>query len=80
MKNWGNNATEIDKMTVAQFLDKLTDDNWHTERMVVEAIIDGRESIMAKARLIWEGHNIYGYMPNELCDLRNELYKEMDKE
>jgi hypothetical protein len=48
--------------------------------MVIEAIIDGRESVMAKARLIWEGHNIYGYMPNELCDLRNKLYKEMDEE
>lgn len=80
MGYWNNNATEIDKMTVAQFLDKLTDENWHTQRMVVEAIIDGRESVMAKARLIWLGHDTYGYMPNELCDLRNKLYKEMDKE
>ena len=72
--------TEIDKMTVAQFLDKLTDDNWHTERMVIEAIIDGREDIMNKARYVWEGHNLYGFMSNELCTLRKELYKEMDKE
>lgn len=80
MAYWNNSATEIDKMTVKQFLDYLTDNNWHTERMVVEAIIDGREDVMAKARLIWEGHNIYGYMPNALCDLRNELYKEMNEE
>lgn len=80
MAYWNNSATEIDKMTVSQFLDMLTNENWHTERMVIEAIIDGREDVMAKARLIWEGHNIYGYMPNALCDLRNELYKEMNEE
>ncbi len=80
MGYWDNGSIEIDKMTVEQFLDHLTDNNWHTERMVVEAIIDGRDDIMSKARLIWAGHNIYGYMPNALCDLRNELYKEMDKE
>lgn len=80
MAYWNNSATEIDKMTVKEWLDKMTNENWHTERMVVEAIIDGREDVMAKARLIWEGHNIYGYMPNALCDLRNELYKEMNEE
>ncbi len=80
MKYWDNSATEIDKMTVAQFLDMLTNENWHTERCVIEAIIDGREDVMAKARLIWMGHNIYGYMPNGLCELRSELYKEMDEE
>jgi hypothetical protein len=80
MKYWDNSATEIDKMTVAQWLDKLTDENWHTERMVVEAIISGRESAMAKARMIWLGHDVYGYMPNELCELRAKLYKEMDEE
>lgn len=80
MAYWNNSATEIDKMTVKEWLDKMTNENWHTERMVIEAIIDGRESVMAKARLIWEGHNIYGYMPNELCDLRNKLYEEIDQE
>ena len=77
---WGNGSIEIDKMTVKQFLDYLTDNNWHTERMVIEAIIDGRESVMAQARLIWLGHSVYGYMPNELCELRNKVYKEMDEE
>ena len=80
MKYWDNDATEIDKMTVAQFLDKLTDENWHTERAVIEAIIDGREEHMRTAMLIWLMHMNYGYMPNALCDLRNQLYKEMDEE
>lgn len=73
-------STEIDKMTVKEFLDKMTDDNWHTERFVIEAIIDGRPRIMDKARWIWEGHALYGYMPDELGRLRSQTYKEMDEE
>ena len=80
MGYWDNSSMEIDKMTVSQFLDHLTDENWHTERMVIEAIIDGRESVMDKARWIWLGHHTYEYMPNGLCELRNQLYKEMDGE
>ena len=80
MKYWDNSATEIDKMTVRQWLDKLTDENWHTERTVVEAIIDGRENIMRKAMLIWLAHMEIGHMPMELSELRNKLYKEMERE
>lgn len=80
MGDWDNGATEIDKMTVRQFLDKLTDDNWHTERMVVEAIIDGSNSAMGKALVVWLGHRTYGYMPDELYKLRNKIYEEIDKE
>lgn len=80
MKYWDNSATEIDKMTVQQWLDKLTDDNWHTERMVVEAIIDGSYDTMKKAIVVWIGHMMYGYMPDELASLRKKIYEEMDKE
>lgn len=77
---WDNTATEIDKMTVAEWLDKLTDENWHTERVVVEAIIDGREKNIRTAMLIWLMHMNYGHMPYELSVLRKELYNEMNKE
>lgn len=80
MGYWDNSATEIDKMTVAQFLDKLTDENWHTERCVIEAIIDGRESIIRRAMLIWLAHMEIGHMPTELCKLREQLYREMEGE
>ena len=79
MRDWENSSTEVDKMTVQQWLDKLTDENWHTERCVVEAIIDGRESIIRRAMLIWLYHTDVGYMPSELGALRRELYEEMDK-
>lgn len=80
MGYWDNSAIEIDKMTVQQFLDKLTDENWHSERAVIEAIIDGREEHMRTAMLIWLMHMNYGHMPNALSELRNELYKEMEEE
>jgi len=79
MAYWNNSATEIDKMTVQQFLDKLTDENWHSERAVIEAIIDGREEHMRTAMLIWLMHMNYGHMPYALSELRNELYKEMEE-
>lgn len=80
MKYWDNSATEIDKMTVKQWLDMLTNENWHTERMVIEAIIDGRQSIIDKAMWVWLGHRTYGHMPYELSELRNKIYEEMDEE
>lgn len=79
-KYWENSVIELDKMTVKQFLDKLTDENWHNERLVIEAIIDGRASIMQKAMLIWLQHETYGNMPQELVNLRHQLYKEMEEE
>ena len=33
----------MENKKVSEFLDELTDWNMHTERVVVEAIIDGRE-------------------------------------
>lgn len=80
MAYWNNSATEIDKMTVKEWLDKMTNENWHSERMVVEAFIDGREQHMITAVLIWLMHHNYGHMPYALSELRNELYKEIDQE
>ena len=80
MKEWSNKHIDAYSMTVKDWLDKLTDDNWHTERMVVEAILDGRESIIRRAMLIWLAHMEIGYMPTELCKLREQLYKEMEEE
>lgn len=80
MGYWNNSATEIDKMTVKEWLDKMTDENWHSERMVVEAIIDGRERCITTAMLIWLMHHNYENMPWQLSELRNALYKEMEEE
>lgn len=80
MKEWSNKHIDAYSMTVKDWLDKLTDDNWHTERMVIEAIIDGGYDTMKKAVVVWIGHMMYGYMPDELASLRKEIYEEIDKE
>lgn len=80
MKEWSNEHIDAYNMTVKDWLDKLTDDNWHTERMVIEAIIDGGYDTMKKAIVVWIGHMMYGYMPDELASLRKKIYEEIDKE
>lgn len=65
-------------ITVGEFLDKLTDENCHTERMVIEAIMTEYYSIKSRACAIWQAHMAYEYMPNELAIMRKELYKEIE--
>lgn len=81
MRYWADDETKsIYDTTIKQWLDMLTNENWHSERLVVEAIIDGREDNIRTAMLLWMMHMSYGHMPYELCELRNKLYKEMEKE
>lgn len=80
MKEWSNEHIDAYSMTVKDWLDKLTDDNWHTERMVIEAIIDGDYDAMGEAIVVWLGHRTYGYMPDELIKLRNKVYNRLEKE
>lgn len=80
MKEWSNKRIDAYNMTVKDWLSALTNDNWHTERMVVEAIIDGGYDTMGEALMIWLGHRTYGYMPDELANLRNKVYDKMEKE
>ena len=80
MKEWSNKHIDAYNMTVKDWLSALTNDNWHTERMVVEAIIDGGYDTMGEALMIWLGHRTYGYMPDELVNLRNKVYDKMEKE
>lgn len=78
--SWDNTATEIDKMTVLELLDKLTDDNLHTERALVEAIIDGRSDLIRGACEVCIDHLDKGYMTDENLQKRTEIIKAMDEE
>ena len=78
--SWDNTATEIDKMTVLELLDKLTDDNLHTERVLVEAIIDGRSDLIRGACEVCIDHLDKGYMTDENLQRRTEIIKELDEE
>lgn len=76
---WKNNAVEIDKMTVKQFLDYLTNENWHTERVLVETIIDGRDDLIDRACKVRLQHSKDGHLTDENYKERKEIIQEMEK-
>ena len=67
----------MENKKVSEFLDFLTDWNYHTERVVVEAIIDGREELIRKAVLVWLLHMELGHMPMGLAEIRKEISDEI---
>lgn len=69
----------MENKKVSEFLDFLTDWNYHTERVVVEAIIDGRESLIRKAVLVWLLHMELGHMPMGLAEIRKEISNEIER-
>lgn len=75
---WENTAIEPDKMTLKQFLDYLTDINWHTERCVVEAIIDGRDSLIDRACKVRLKHSEDGHLTDENWKEREAIYKAIE--
>lgn len=77
---WDNNSIEIDKMTVKQFLDYLTDINYHTERCVIETIIDGRVDLMKLACEVWDDHLAKGYLTDKNMDKRKKVYDMLREE
>ena len=76
---WENNAVEIDKMTVKQFLDYLTDWNWHTERVLVETIIDGRDDLINRACKVRLQHSKDGRLTDETYKERKAICDELEK-
>ena len=70
---------KYENMTIGEFLDKLTDNNYHTERMVVEAILTEDDGLMTIANVIWQAHQAYGHMPYELGLLRKELWTKIEE-
>lgn len=77
---WENSGVEFDKMTVKQFLDMLTDWNWHTERCLIETIIDGRDDLISRACKVRLKHSEDGFLSEENGKERDAIYKELEKE
>ena len=77
---WEQSSTEIEKMTVKQFLDMLTDWNWHTERCVVETIIDGRDDLINRACKVRLQHSKDGHLTDENYKERQAIYKSLESE
>lgn len=77
---WENNAVEIDKMTVKQFLDYLTDINWHTERVLIETIIDGRDDLINRACKVRLQHSKDGHLTDENYKERRAICEALERE
>lgn len=77
---WENSSTEIDKMTVKQFLDMLTDWNWHTERVLIETIIDGRDDLINRACRVRLQHSKDGHLTSENYKERKAICDELNRE
>lgn len=77
---WENHAVEIDKMTVQEFLDYLTDMNWHTERVLIETIIDGRDNLINEACEVRLQHDKDGYLTAENEKRRWAIIEELKGE
>lgn len=76
---WEQSGIEIDKMTVKQFLDTLTDWNWHTERVLIETIIDGRNDLINRACKVRLQHSADGYLTSENEEERRKIIKELEE-
>lgn len=76
---WNGEKTRIDELTVLELLEKLTDDNLHTERVLIEAIIDGREHLIEEACEVCIDHLDKGYMTDENLQKRTEIARELDR-
>lgn len=77
---WENSSVEIDKMTVKQFLDMLTDWNWHTERVLIETIIDGRDGLINRACRVRLQHSKDGFLTGENDKERRAICEELNRE
>ncbi len=69
----------MENKKVSEFLDELTDWNMRSERCVVEAIIDGRESLIRRAMLVWLMHMELEHMPMGLAEIRKEISDEIER-
>lgn len=77
---WENSTAEINKMTVKQFLDMLTSWNWHTERVLVETIIEGRDDLIDRACKVRLQHSKDGHLTEENGNERLAIIREMESE
>lgn len=64
--------SKLSEMTVEQALDVLTDWNWHTERVLIEAILCGDSEAINDMLVVAIHHNLAGHLVDEMSDLRKK--------
>lgn len=65
--------SKLSEMTVEQALDILTDQNWHTERVLIEAILCGSGEDINNALTVAINHQLVGHLQPEMNDLRKRV-------
>lgn len=66
-------------MTLGEFLDYLTDWNWHTERVLVETIMNGRDDLIDRACRVRLQHSKDGYLSEENGKERKAIINELER-
>lgn len=67
-------------MTLQEFLDYLTDWNAHSERCVVETIINGNEELECRACHVLLKHMQDGHLTSENLKERTAIYEELERD
>ena len=68
-----------DTMTIKEFLDYLTDWNYHTERVLVETIMLGDDDLIDRACRVRLQHSKDGYLTAENGKERKAICDELER-
>lgn len=63
---------DVMEMKVKDVLDVLTDWNWHTERVLIEAILSGDSEAINNMLVVAIHHQLAGHLVDEMSDLRKQ--------
>lgn len=74
------NKEDIKNIKLGDFLDYLTDMNYHTERCIVEAIISGRDDLIDRACLVRLRHSLEGSLTTNNEQERRDIYRQLETE
>ena len=70
---------DVMEMKVKDMLDVLTDWNWHTERVLIEAILAGDSEIINDMLVVAIHHQLTGHLKDEMGDLRKHAQHVIDE-
>lgn len=70
---------ELGNVTVKQALDLLTDQNWHTERVLIEAILCGSGEDINNALTVAMNQQLVGHLQPEMNELRKRVADNVEK-
>ena len=70
---------DVMEMKVKDMLDVLTDWNWHTERVLIEAILSEDSEAINDMLVVALHHQLTGHLKSEMCDLRRNAQRAIEE-